>query len=464
MMSKYLRLSLFILALLPWNSMLLGQIIININNGMPNETISIVNPNYYFDITPISQTQTSLDGKGVLVHKIDKTGIIVVDIGNRKTLKLLVEPNQEYNIEYTTENILFTGHNYLVNKALYENRKTFNSFRYNNKTFIKWDFGQEFNKGISLLKDSLQSNLNKLSQISEEDSTQLANDLNYKLLGSKISNFLSKNTDFSSVTIWAEYDKMREEIPLDNAYLEFISYNSVLNVYSTLLNNYYFISRMNERDGQLASPQKLSQVEFIINEKFPQKITDYILTDFFLSKISSLEDLPGTYNKFSNHISNHAFKKLIEDRIKANSRPTEFNIYQESYFSSPNKKVLLKDSIPGKLIYMDIWATWCGPCIKEFKYSKELPTQLKDMEDLKFVYASIDIDEDKWTNFIRTKNPPLGTHINLNKEETSILFQELNLNGVPRYIIINREGIIVDEDAPAPSNPKLREVLLKHYK
>jgi thiol-disulfide isomerase/thioredoxin len=463
MQRKYAKLALLLLAIYPWNSRLVSQITVNIIDGSPNATIAIVNPDYYLDNTPLCHAKISENGKGLLVYQIEKPQTLIVDVGNRETVELLVAPKENYEIIKTEGNIQFKGHNSAIHQVLYENRVLIRNFKFNNKTFIKWDFGEEFNIGIGLLEKSLQKNLDKLKGISYLDSCQLATDMDFKLLGLKLGSFLSKNTEFSSAIILSEYDEIRKTVPLNNIYFDNINYKSVLNIYSALLDNYYYLSLENDINKGILTNRK-SQAEFIINEKFPQRITDFLLADLFLRRIHSQVELLDIYNTFSEHILNLGYKKVIENKIRNIAKKSRFNIYNETFFSELNKDILFKDEIPGRIVYMDIWATWCGPCIKEFKYSKELISKYIDLEELKFVYASIDTDENRWLKFLSTKNPPQGTHINLNKKETSTLFQELNINGIPRYIIINREGIIVDEDAPSPSNPKLREVLEKLYK
>lgn len=112
--------------------------------------------------------------------------------------------------------------------------------------------------------------------------------------------------------------------------------------------------------------------------------------------------------------------------------------------------------LKGKLIYMDVWATWCGPCREEFKYSKQLSIKYADRKDLVFLYVSKDSEPELWKNFLK-KNPDLkGIHgfqaIRANSplpdDDVMHLYK---ISGIPRYVLIGKDGRIIDYKAARPS-------------
>ena len=115
--------------------------------------------------------------------------------------------------------------------------------------------------------------------------------------------------------------------------------------------------------------------------------------------------------------------------------------------------------ITGQHIYIDMWATWCGPCKYEIPFLKELEEEYKD-KDIKFVSISIDArkDEGKWRQMIKDKELT-GTQLLADKEYQSQFVQDYFIQGIPRFIILDPQGNIVDYDAPRPSEPRLKEVL-----
>ncbi|GAB5563069.1 MAG: hypothetical protein Wins2KO_01320 [Winogradskyella sp.] len=116
------------------------------------------------------------------------------------------------------------------------------------------------------------------------------------------------------------------------------------------------------------------------------------------------------------------------------------------------------DDLKGKYVYVDVWATWCGPCIREIPSLKEVEKEFHD-KNIEFVSMSIDrmTDHDKWVAMVNDKELG-GTQIMADKDWKSDFVQGYAIEGIPRFILIDPNGNIVSADAPRPSNPKLKEL------
>lgn len=118
------------------------------------------------------------------------------------------------------------------------------------------------------------------------------------------------------------------------------------------------------------------------------------------------------------------------------------------------------DSYKGQVVYIDLWASWCAPCLEELPASARLSSRYKN-RSLAVLYLSIDKDPEKWRQAL--KKLPKGARqqfVFLDPAKSAFL-KELEVSGVPRYVLIDRNGIVRNPDAPRPSDPLLREVLEK---
>ena len=116
------------------------------------------------------------------------------------------------------------------------------------------------------------------------------------------------------------------------------------------------------------------------------------------------------------------------------------------------------ESLKGKYVYIDLWATWCGPCRAEIPFLKELEKSLHD-KNIAFVSISTDSEKDheKWRTFVKEKEL---TGIQLYADRSNMDFiKAFNVNTIPRFILIDPSGTVVDADAARPSDPKLKEQL-----
>jgi thiol-disulfide isomerase/thioredoxin len=142
-------------------------------------------------------------------------------------------------------------------------------------------------------------------------------------------------------------------------------------------------------------------------------------------------------------------QKLIE---KGKRKPApEFTLR-----SLEGSKVSLSQ-LKGKVVYIDFWASWCGPCLAEMPSSKKLRESALAKE-VTFVYISIDSREDKWKNAINAKDVKGINLISLNGNEDG-LGDKYDFPYIPRYVLIDKKGNIADFDAKRPSDKGIEKDL-----
>ena len=119
------------------------------------------------------------------------------------------------------------------------------------------------------------------------------------------------------------------------------------------------------------------------------------------------------------------------------------------------------EDLKGKYVYIDVWATWCGPCRAEIPSLKKVE-EMYHNKNIAFVSISVDVDKDheKWKNFVSEKQLG-GIQLFADKNWNSDFMISYGINSIPRFILIDPNGKIIKSDAARPSSPQLKEELDK---
>jgi len=147
------------------------------------------------------------------------------------------------------------------------------------------------------------------------------------------------------------------------------------------------------------------------------------------------------------------FKQKQEQQKLNNAPAPSFD-----YVNYAGGKTKLED-LRGKYVYIDVWATWCGPCRGEIPHLKKVEEKYHG-KNIAFVSISVDVQKDfeKWKTFVKDKELG-GIQLFADKDWNSDFTKAFGINSIPRFILIDPTGKVVDADAARPSDPKLVEKL-----
>ena len=118
------------------------------------------------------------------------------------------------------------------------------------------------------------------------------------------------------------------------------------------------------------------------------------------------------------------------------------------------KKVSLSD-LKGKYVYIDVWATWCGPCNAEIPHLKKLEEEFEG-RNICFVSISCDDSRNAWERFVQVKQ--LGG-IQLHMGGDKSFMEAIRCKGIPRFLLIDQDGKFLNANMPRPSDGKTLEIL-----
>ncbi|MDT0559482.1 TlpA disulfide reductase family protein [Ichthyenterobacterium sp. W332] len=209
-------------------------------------------------------------------------------------------------------------------------------------------------------------------------------------------------------------------------------------------------------DYQNASAEHLKSLD---NVKIPALKNETInyLASFMISPGNP--NMESLFNYFTSNSTDEKFKEELAmnfEKVKdlVRGKPSPKFVDYENHKGGTTSLADLR----GKYVYVDVWATWCGPCKVEIPSLKEVESKYHD-KNITFVSTSIDRakDHEAWINMVNDKELG-GVQLFADKDWKSQFVQDYNIKGIPRFILIDPDGNIVTADAPRPSNPKLIEL------
>lgn len=118
----------------------------------------------------------------------------------------------------------------------------------------------------------------------------------------------------------------------------------------------------------------------------------------------------------------------------------------------------LVKSNKGKIVYLDFWASWCHPCLEEFPYSAKLRKNLQG-KAVRMIYISVDRDFGSWAKAGQMQQLPAADSYILINAGKDALSKMLELNTVPKYAILSKEGKFINTNASRPSEPNSYRLL-----
>lgn len=390
--------------------------------------------------------------------KIDKPCYAVIINGDNQTLTFL-SPNSETHFEADATDFLntliFKKDNAEINNYLVSQKKIVQTETMTLSGFVYADSYEEFSSAYEVFIAKYENNMNNITKNagSKFESFKKAEAEGFKLLKIMLLIDFQFTAKFDFIELPEDYslkiEKISSEIDINNPdiifFSDYIPY--VTNLISD--NTSEQIEKDSIEDYNLAEyvMRYFKEIDKLFtNNDNREDIYFYFLKDFIRSYgPRSVAEPFKTYKSFSvckERVS--IISSLIaEYDIIATGKPSV-----EWSFPDNNGKNISSTEFLGKYLYIDVWASWCGPCKRQIPYLEALKKKLSG-KNIAFISISVDDNLDEWKSSLKSESAT-GIQLYTGGWE-NILSEHFKINSIPRFILIDREGNIIDYDAEEPS-------------
>lgn len=406
-------------------------------------------------------------------------------IYNDQQLPLFLSPNDQLNLSCSADSLLKTAT--FEGKAAANNR-TLSQFY---QQFGKWYNIQAINEYILKIKidpfemDIYQSQQKQTdfyknapqTELSEAFKQYLKNQIDYNywrwIYGFPI--IIGNSSTDIKIVMPIPYSMVEtfDEKMLDNADAMINEpFRSLLVYYTT-----YITSKQNGFNKFADLSQSLDAKYNNIRQIFKEPMMSFVASSFLYEQCEKI--IPPTAKKVYEGIKSsdktntyaplifakcgdYINKKYDATAIASTPSPTGGGESGELTMKDVDGKVVNLSDFKGKVVYVDFWASWCGPCRQQMPFSHELPKKLskKQLKNVVFLYISIDDTEERWKGGIE-QNKIEGVNLLSPGGWSSPACAKFGIQSIPRYMLINKKGEIANANAKRPSDPTIIDDIIK---
>jgi thiol-disulfide isomerase/thioredoxin len=406
------------------------------------------------------------DEKGLLNFSIhlDKPQRLIIIYKDRSSSNLFIKPDTDYRfyVDYDGTNVDITNENTedVVNLFFGKWQQSNGSFTYKDQKpyELKGDekvaaFDKEEANANLFLKDFV-----KKYQPDTEEYFFIESFIHNSLLGMRFNHMMDGESyeNLKELVASEELNKLFNKIRLDPRFLRLSTsdYAFPLSYYTRFASVKAFVEDQGvTRYEDVSQEMYLNFIKDIPKLSIPVEIKEYLLarqiSDVVQAKEMYAELMPVMQSNYPDSEYIPVLKDLFSKAHNLDGNP------------APDIKgiTVLGDSISltslkGKVVYLDFWATWCGPCRAEFPKSIELKKQFEVRDDVVFMYVSVDEETEKWQKYVKEHPELKGLHVNGYGDYREGFGKAYGIGGIPHYVLINKEGIVVESNAPRPSDER----------
>ncbi|NQW36720.1 MAG: TlpA family protein disulfide reductase [Flavobacteriales bacterium] len=309
------------------------------------------------------------------------------------------------------------------------------------------------------VKQSKFALLNKATDLSTNFKSIEIKDIDYSW-ANRLNDFQSEKRYISkdkTFKVSDNYYNYKKDLLKENASLN--SASSYISFYANYTSN--LTSDAYKKDSLI--DYSLTNLYFIADSIKNQDLKNTLLyrdAQYAITYADDFETYYQAYSKASTNSDNNLKIDVVYTALKKVSKGQTSPLFvdYENYKGGTTSLADLK----GKFVYIDVWATWCGPCKIEIPFLKKIEKEYH-AKNIAFVSVSVDTDKahDTWKKMIKEEKLG-GIQLFSDKNWNSKFVTDYMIKGIPRFILIDPDGNIVSSNAPRPSSPDLKKLLSEY--
>lgn len=420
----------------------------------------------------LAKSKINSQEKYLLLFKINKSINAKLLIGNQYT-NLFLHPTDSIHITVDfskfDETINYSGRGAAENNYLAaELRADFMTKADRYSWFNDADKYKKYVDSIENLNQEFLKSYNNAG-FSEDFKSYITTSTKYRFINSRYmfkTIYDDKTKKFSTRDLAESYFDFLKTLNLnDQQASENVNYNSALGRYLSEFNDHQYKN----------APDSLSEIEkkewrISINYNFrkttfKEKVLDFQLTSFMKYTIeynsASKIFMDELLKDYKSTCKNEEYISIIEKSYSQAIKMAAGNPAPDFRLINSNGEQVSLSSFKGKTIYLDFWATWCLPCMISLPDSENLMKKFKNRKDVVFLFVNVRDDFESWKKFLREEKRG-GVQLFANEVQYTELSKSYNLNGIPRFVLIDKKGNFIDDNAARPD--KIENELLEASK
>lgn len=218
-----------------------------------------------------------------------------------------------------------------------------------------------------------------------------------------------------------------------------------------------------QNKAEAAYPKVIENLTIKEKPGFCRDIMCFLLFNAWLKESKSAFDV--VWANHQNAIQNKKLFNLLAQKKKEAETQDNFNISNLDPKTNSEKEITgdffteLRKKHKGKVIYIDIWAAWCGPCRSEIPHSIQIQNQFKN-KPVAFVNLCMSSEKSDWQKIVNEAHFS-GDNYYFSKTQSQLYKERLKWKGFPTYMLIDKNGDIIERNAPRPSEKEALSKLLE---